>query len=236
LDVGGESTRPDATAVSAAEEITRVAPVIERLIQAVDLPLSIDTYKAEVAQAALDAGASLVNDVWALRRDPELGSLVAERGVPVILMHNRLQPRTKGQAVTLQDEPMGAEYTDLMADLIRELRGYIARALDAGVTREQIIVDPGIGFGKTTAQHLEILRRLDELRVLGRPILLGTSRKPVTGYASDLPPTERNQGTAATVALGIARGADIVRVHDVQAMARVARLTDAIARDNLVPD
>jgi len=233
LDVGGESTRPGSRPVSAGEEMARVIPVIERLAQEVDLPISIDTYKAQVAEAALDAGASLVNDVWALRMDPGLGPLVAQRGVPVILMHNRSQPKDTAQSERLGGRYVGVEYEDLMADLIRELRQSIEIALDAGVEWEKIIVDPGIGFGKTVKQNLEILRRLGELRVLGRPILLGTSRKSVIGYTLDLPPEERVEGTAATVALGIANGADIIRVHDVKEMVRVARMTDAIVRRRL---
>jgi len=233
LDVGGESTRPGSRPVSVEEEMARVIPVIERLAQEVDLPISIDTYKAQVAEAALDAGASLVNDVWALRMDPGLGPLVAQRGVPVTLMHNRSQPKDTAQSERLGGRYVGVEYEDLMADLIRELRQSIEIALDAGVEWEKIIVDPGIGFGKTVKQNLDILRRLGELRVLGRPILLGTSRKSVIGYTLDLPPEERVEGTAATVALGIANGADIIRVHDVKEMVRVARMTDAIVRRRL---
>ena len=230
LDVGGESTRPGSRPITAEEEMARVIPVIERLAQEVNLPISIDTYKARVAEAALDAGACLVNDVWGLRMDPDMGPLVAERGVPVILMHNRSRPKDAAQSQRLGGRYVGVEYENLMADLIRELRVSIERALNAGVEWGKIIVDPGIGFGKTVEQSLEILRRLGELRVLGRPILLGTSRKSVIGYTLDLPLEERVEGTGATVALGIASGADIVRVHDVKEMVRVARMTDAIVR------
>jgi dihydropteroate synthase len=230
LDVGGESTRPGSQPISATEEMGRVIPVIERLAQELDLPVSVDTYKARVAEAALDAGASMVNDVWALQMDPDLGRLVAERGVPVVLMHNRSRPKDAAQSERLGGRYVGVAYEDLMADLIRELRQRVDVALDMGVPWDHIVVDPGIGFGKTVPQNVELLRGLRELRVLGRPILLGTSRKSVVGYTLDLPPEERLEGTAATVAMGIASGVDIVRVHDVREMVRVARMADAIVR------
>jgi dihydropteroate synthase len=230
LDVGGESTRPGSRPVAVDEELARVIPVIERLNREVNLPISIDTYKAKVAQAALDAGASLVNDVWGLRMDADLGPLVARRGVPVVLMHNRSRPKDAAQSERLGGRYVGVEYEELMADLIRELREMVARAIDLGVSRHRIIIDPGIGFGKTVEQNLVVLRRLRELRVLGRPVLLGASRKSVMGYTLDLPPEERVEGTATTVALGIAGGVDIVRVHDVKEMVRVARMADALTR------
>jgi len=230
LDVGGESTRPGSRRVETEEEMARVIPVIEQLAREVNIPICIDTYKAQVAEAALDAGAHMVNDVWALRMDPDMAPLVAERGVPVILMHNRARPKEATQTERLGGRYVGVEYEDLMADLIRELRGSIEGALDAGVEWGKMIVDPGIGFGKTVEQNLEIVRRLGELRVLGRPILLGSSRKSFIGYTLGVPPEERVEGTQATVALGIASGADIVRVHDVREMVRVARMTDAIVR------
>ena len=230
IDIGGESTRPGATSISAQEELDRVLPIIEHLVQECRVPLSIDTYKAQVARAALDAGASLVNDVWGLRMDADLGPLVARCGVPVVLMHNRSRPKDAAQSERLGGRYVGVEYGDLMADLIRELRETIERALDVGISRDRIIIDPGIGFGKTVEQNLELLRRLKELRVLGRPVLMGASRKSVMGYTLDLPPEERVEGTAATVALGIAGGVDIVRVHDVKEMVRVARMADALAR------
>ena len=230
LDVGGESTRPGSAPIPAEEELRRVMPVVERLAREFDVPISIDTYKAEVARRALDAGAHMVNDVWGLRMDPELAGLVAKRGVPVVVMHNRSRPKDAVQEERLGGRYVGVEYEDLMADIIRELRGSVQIALDAGVAWERIIVDPGLGFGKTVEQNLEIMDRLGELKVLGRPILVGTSRKSFIGYTLDLPPEERLEGTAATVALCIARGADIVRVHDVKEMVRVARMTDAIVR------
>lgn len=231
LDVGGESTRPGSAPISAEEELARVMPVVERLAEEFDMPISIDTYKAEVARQALDAGAALVNDVWGLRMDPDLAGLVAEREVPMILMHNRSRPKDAVQEERLGGHYVGVEYEDLMADIIRELRRSIQIALDAGVDWDKIIVDPGLGFGKTVEQNLEIMDRLSELKVLGRPILVGTSRKSFIGYTLDLPPEERVEGTAATVALCIARGADIVRVHDMKEMVRVSKMTDAIVRD-----
>jgi dihydropteroate synthase len=230
LDIGGESTRPGSQPISEEEELSRVMPVLRRLVKEVDVPISIDTYKARVAREAIEAGASMVNDVWGLRMDPDMAKVVAEYNVPVVVMHNRSHPKNAVQEARLGGRYVGVEYQDLMADIVRELEYSIGLALDAGVDFEKIIVDPGIGFGKTVEQNLEILRRLGELKVLGRPILLGTSRKSVIGYVLNLPPNERVEGTAATVALGIAAGADIVRVHDVKAMARVAKMADAIVR------
>jgi dihydropteroate synthase len=215
IDIGGESTRPQTWAeepMSAEEELRRIMPVLERLLQDVDVPISIDTYKAETARAALKAGAHIINDIWGFQRDPDLAKVAASYDVPVILMHN-------------QD---GTEYQDLMGEVIRFLRQSVAIAEDAGVRPEQVIIDPGIGFGKTTEQNLVVMRRLDELRSLGKPILLGTSRKSVVGKTLNLPVDQRLEGTAATVAWGIANGADIVRIHDVREMSRVVRMVDAI--------
>ena len=214
IDVGGESTRPSAAPLPAEEEMARVLPVIERLAAEVAVPISIDTYKYEVARRAVEAGAAMINDVWGLQRDVRLAELAAQEGIPLVLTANQRQ----------------VEYRDVVPEVIASLRGAIEVARGRGVAWGDIIVDPGIGFGKTVAGNLELIRRLGELRVLGRPILLGTSRKSVIGAVLDLPPEERLEGTAATVALGIAYGADIVRVHDVQAMARVARMSDAIVR------
>ncbi len=230
LDIGGESTRPGSQPISEEEELSRVMPVLKRLVKEVDVPISIDTYKARVAREAIEAGASMVNDVWGLRMDPDMAKVVAEYNVPVVVMHNRSNPKNAVQEARLGGRYVGIEYKDLMADIVRELEYSIGLALEAGVDFEKIIVDPGIGFGKTVEQNLEILRRLGEIKVLGRPILLGTSRKSVIGYVLNLPPNERVEGTAATVALGIAAGADIVRVHDVKEMARVAKMADAIVR------
>ncbi|HHW41766.1 MAG TPA: dihydropteroate synthase [Syntrophomonadaceae bacterium] len=226
IDLGGESTRVQANPVfygdpsrpwsweplPVEEELRRIMPVLERLLEEIRVPISIDTYKAETAKAALQAGAHMINDVWGFQYDPRLAEVAAEYDVPVILMHNR----------------QGTEYRDLMGEIMAFLRRSIKIAEDAGVRPEQIIIDPGIGFGKTLEQNLEVLRRLREFRSLGKPILLGTSRKSVIGRTLNLPPDQRVEGTAATVALGIACGADIVRVHDVKEMVRVARMTDAI--------
>ena len=230
LDIGGESTRPGGVAVDVEVEAARVIPVIRQLRQMVDAPISIDTYKAAVARSALDAGADLVNDVWGLQMDPLMAPLIAERGVPVILMHNRSKPRNAEQQRRLGGRYVGVEYENLMADVVRELRQQVNHAVEQGIRRERIIIDPGIGFGKTVEQNLTLLNHLDELRVLGLPILVGPSRKSFIGYTLDLPPDDRLEGTAAAVALAITRGADIVRVHDVNPMVRVARMTDAIVR------
>ena len=214
IDVGGESTRPGAAPVDADDELRRVVPAVEAIVRRVRLPVSVDTSKAVVATAALAAGAAMINDVWALGADPRMPSVAAEVGAPVVLMHNG----------------RGAVYRDLVPDVIASLRSSIRLAEEAGITSENIIVDPGIGFGKTPEQNLELLRRLGELRVLGRPVLVGASRKSTIGLVLDLPPDERLEGGAATVAIAIANGADIVRVHDVKEMARVAKMSDAIVR------
>jgi dihydropteroate synthase len=217
IDLGGESTRPGHAPISAAEELRRIVPVLERLAPECPVPISIDTTKAAVARRALELGARLINDQWGLQGDPGMASVAAEFNVPVIAMHNQ----------------RGSRYDDLMADIIASLHRSLERADESGLGREQVIVDPGFGFGKTSAQNLEVLRRLGELKTLGRPILIGTSRKSMIGAA--LPataPAERLEGTAATVALGIAFGADMVRVHDVRAMTRVARMADAVLRES----
>jgi dihydropteroate synthase len=226
LDIGGESTRPGAEPVTLQQELNRVLPVIEALAAAFpDTILSVDTYRAATAEAALRAGADWVNDVWGLQADADLAGLCARTGVPVVLMHNRSKA---GRAVL--GRYVDVEYTDLLEDVKRELLASVDIALGAGIKEENIILDPGIGFGKTVEQNLELLNRLDEVKALGYPVLLGPSRKSFIGYTLDLPPEERVEGTAAAVAVGIDRGADIIRVHDVAAMARVARMTDAIVR------
>jgi dihydropteroate synthase len=230
IDIGGESTRPGSEPISAQDELQRVLPVVERLASELDIPLSIDTYKAQVAEEALSAGASMINDVWGLRMDPQMAPLVARRQVPVIVMHNRSRPKDAAQTERLGGRYFGVEYRDLMADIIRELRESVDLALGAGVDRNKIMVDPGIGFGKTVEQNLKLLSQLAQIKVLGCPILVGPSRKSFIGYTLDLPPEERLEGTAAAVALAIAQGVDIVRVHDVKEMARVARLADAVVR------
>lgn len=230
LDVGGESTRPGAREVSADEEMDRVIPVIARLAAELKALISIDTYKASVAERALDAGADLVNDVWGLRADRDLAGLIAERKVPVVIMHNRSNPQNARIKANLGGRYVGIEYQNLVEDVKQELLHSVQIAREAGIDREKIILDPGIGFGKTVSQNLELLNRLDEIRELGYPMLLGSSRKSFIGYTLDLPLEDRLEGTAATVAVGITRGADIVRVHDVREMVRVARMTDALVR------
>ncbi len=230
LDVGGESTRPGSQPVSAAEEIRRVVPVIRELAQTVAVPISVDTYRAEVAAAALEAGARLVNDVWGLRLDPEMAALCAAKNAPVVVMHNRSQPKDITQNARLGHSYIGPHYTDLLAEVAAELQQSIELARQAGIPAEHIIIDPGLGFGKTVAQNLTLINRLDYFKALGCPILLGPSNKSFIGYTLDLPPDDRLEGTAATVAIGIARGADVVRVHQVKALARVAKMTDAIVR------
>lgn len=214
LDIGGQSTRPGHTPVPPEEELRRVMPVLRAVAGRVSIPISIDTSSALVAEEALAAGASIINDVRGLTADPELAAVAARAGVPVVVMHDR---GSDGQG-------------DLVTSVVRELARRLDRAVAAGIAWEKLIVDPGFGFGKDWRDNLLLLRRLSELRVLGRPILSGTSRKGTIGHVLGLPPEERVEGTAATVALAIAAGADIVRVHDVQAMARVARMTDAIVR------
>jgi len=230
LDMGGESTRPGAQQVGANEELARVMPVIEALRRETDALISIDTYKASVAEAALNAGADLVNDVWGLRADPDLAAVAARHQAPVILMHNRSKPGNADVQARLGGRYVGMEYADLLEDVKRELMESVTIARAAGIPDDRIILDPGIGFGKTVEQNLELINRLDEIRSLGFPVLLGPSRKSFIGYTLDLPPDQRLEGTAAAVAVGIARGADIVRVHDVEMMVRVARMTDAIVR------
>jgi dihydropteroate synthase len=221
LDVGGESTRPGHATVDAANEIARVVPVIAALRAALpDTPLSVDTTKADVAAAALDAGADLVNDVWGVAADGAMLHMAARRGAPIVLMHNRAEAR----------------YTNLMPEIVADLQAAIERALEAGIGWDSIVVDPGFGFGKTAGHNLVLLRELALLRVLGRPILLGTSRKSTLGKVLDLPADERLEATLATTALGIASGVDVVRVHDVRANVRAARMTDAIIRGGALPD
>ena len=215
LDVGGESTRPGHAGVTADEEIARVVPVLEAVRAALpDVPLSVDTTKPSVAAAAVDAGAALVNDVWGVAPDDSLSRLAAERGIPIVLMHNRAEPR----------------YTALLPEILGDLERAIERAMAAGVPFDRILVDPGFGFGKTAEHNLALLRELGSLRLLGRPILLGTSRKSTLGKVLDLPADQRVEATVATTVLGIAAGVDIVRVHDVKPNARAARMTDAVVR------
>ncbi len=220
LDVGGESTRPGAMPVSLEEELHRVMPVVASLAGELGAPVSVDTSKAEVARQALRAGATMINDVSAMGMDPEMPAVLAEAGVPVVLMH-----MGRGAA----ESP--ATGGDILTEVKRFLAERIDAAVRAGIARDRILVDPGFGFGKTVSQNLELLRRLRELRELGHPVVISTSRKGTLGKVlGGLPVEERLEGTAATVAVAITQGVDIVRVHDVRAMVRVARMTDAIVR------
>jgi dihydropteroate synthase len=232
LDLGGESTRPGAEPVGTEEELERVVPAVRLLAAELDVLLSVDTYKAPVAQAALEAGAHMINDVWGLHADPELAGVAARKEAPLILMHNRSSWAHAELKERLGGRYVGVPYEDLLEDVRRELLESVDLARQAGVSAERIILDPGIGFGKTVEQNLELLDRLDEIRSLGYPVLLGPSRKSFIGYTLDLPPDQRLEGTAAAVSVGIVRGADLIRVHDVEVMKRVARMTDAIVRRN----
>ncbi|WP_027340840.1 dihydropteroate synthase [Halonatronum saccharophilum] len=215
IDVGGESTRPGAKKVSVEDELSRIKPVIKRLVEELEVPISVDTYKPQVARAALEIGAHIINDVWGLQWDGKMAEVVAQYGVPVVIMHN-------------QD---GTEYND---DIIVEMKKFLAKSIkmakEAGVEDKDIILDPGIGFGKTSEQNVEVMGRLSELKDLGYPILLGTSRKSMIGNILDLPPKKRVEGTLATTVMGIMHGVDIVRVHDVKENLRAALVSDAIVR------
>lgn len=231
LDIGGESTRPGAQVVSADEEKSRVIPVIQALAKEdLNVILSIDTYKAEVAEDGIMAGASWLNDVWGLRADPMLAEVAARHHVPLILMHNRSKPGNAELQAKLGGRYVGMEYDDLIADVSRELLASADMAVRAGVDPDDIILDPGIGFGKTVDQNLALLNRLDAIKALGYPVLLGPSRKSFIGYTLNLPPDQRLEGTLAACAVGIQRGADILRVHDVEPVVRLARMTDAILK------
>jgi len=215
IDVGGESTRPGSEEVSAKEEIKRVVPVIQELKRFINKPISIDTYKSSVADAALEAGANIINDVWGFQKDPEIAEVAAHYNVPAILMHNQ-------------------ETTEYSKDIIESMVDFfnvsIEIALKAGVKKEMIILDPGIGFGKTVEQNLEVMKRLDELQVLGYPILLGISRKSIIGKTLDLPTHDRLEGTLALNSIGIQMGAEIIRVHDVKENIKIAQMIDAVVR------
>jgi dihydropteroate synthase len=220
IDVGGESTRPGSAPITTEEERSRVLPVVQALSRELAVPLSVDTYKYDVARAALECGATIVNDIWGLKAEPRLADLAAQHGAWMVLMSNQrdVSPRHD------------VEFEDIVATVKQDLRRATSEAMRRGVPVDRIVIDPGIGFGKTQPQNLELLRRLAELRDLGFPLLVGTSRKSVLGHVLNLPPSERLEATAATVALSVARGADIVRVHDVKEMWRVCRVADAIVR------
>ncbi len=224
IDIGGESTRPGAEKISIKEEIRRVVPVIEILVNKIKIPVSIDTYKSEVAEAALSAGASMVNDISGLRFDPRMPSVVAHYKVPVVIMH------IKGTPQNMQKNPA---YHALIPEIMDYLRKGVEIAGNAGIAEDKIIIDPGIGFGKTVEHNLEIIKRLNEFTGFEKPILLGPSRKSFIGrMLGDLPVTERLEGTASAVAIGIFNDANIIRVHDVKAMVRVAAIADAIKKSS----
>ncbi len=212
IDVGGESTRPGSAKVLEQEEIERVVPIIEALVKEIDVPISIDTYKGKVAELAIKAGASLINDVWGFKKDPYIAEVAAKYQVPCCLMHNR----------------DNTEYDNLMADVIKELNECVDIALKAGVKKENIMLDPGIGFGKTVEQNLIVMNNLKSIRKIGYPVLLGTSRKSMIGKTLDLPVDQRVEGTIATTVMGIMSGCEFVRVHDIKENLRAARMTDAI--------
>lgn len=230
LDIGGESTRPEASAVDVDEEILRVIPVIQSLAREFDVLISVDTYKHQVAQAALKAGAHIVNDVWGLHADPEMAETIARYNAVVILMHNRSSWAHAEVKERLGGRYVGIPYDDLLEDIKRELMDSVDLARTAGIPDDRIILDPGIGFGKSVEQNLELIDLLPEIKCLGYPILYGPSRKSFIGYTLDQPPDQRLAGTAAAVVVGIVRGADIVRVHDVDFMKQVVVMTDAIIR------
>ncbi|WP_226671297.1 dihydropteroate synthase [Metabacillus litoralis] len=212
IDIGGESTRPGFKPVSVDEELARVVPVINKLSNELDVPISIDTYKAEVAKQAIEAGASIINDVWGAKADPEMANIAAKYHVPIILMHNRHD----------------RNYDQIIPDMIADLLESVTIVKNAGVTDDQIILDPGIGFAKTINDNLHVMRNLDAFTQLGYPVLLGTSRKSFIGNVLDLPPNERMEGTGATICLGIEKGCHIIRVHDVLEMSRMAKMMDAM--------
>lgn len=213
IDVGGESSRPGYKPVTVEEELRRINDIVKKLRE-VNTIVSVDTMKSKVAEESLKNGAHIINDIWGLQRDPDMAKVVADYGAGVVIMHNKDV----------------AEYDDVLKDVISFLEKSIDIALKAGIKEENIMIDPGIGFGKTLEHNLTLMKRLDELKVLGFPILLGTSRKSMIGHVLKLDVNERVEGTAATVAIGISKGADIVRVHDVKEMARVAKMTDAMVR------
>ncbi len=215
LDVGAESTRPGSNPIEPEQEVRLLSPALEALSQVAKIPISVDTYKSHVAREALLQGADIVNDVWGLKADPALASVAAEAEAPLILMHNQKTRR----------------YNQLLPDILGSLSQSVKAATSAGVRPENIVLDPGIGFGKTPDHNLAILRQLTEFKALGFPLLVGTSRKSTIGFVLDLPVEDRLEGTAATVALAIAGGVDIVRVHDVKEMVRVCRMSDAIVRN-----
>ena len=215
IDIGGESTRPGFGRISDEEEIRRVVPMIEMVKKEFDIPVSVDTYKSQVAKAAIEAGADLVNDIWGLKGDPKLASVIAHYDLPCCLMHNR----------------DNTEYDDFMKEMLDDLRETLDLAKKAGISDDKIILDPGVGFGKTYEHNLIAIHRMEEMHALGYPILLGTSRKSVVGLTLDLPSSERVEGTLVTTVMGVMKGAAFVRVHDVKENYRAVKMTEAILRE-----
>jgi dihydropteroate synthase len=212
IDIGGESTRPGYTPISVEDEINRVQPIIEEMDRSVDVPISIDTFKARTAEKAVEAGASILNDIWGAKKDPDMAAVAAERGVPIILMHNRKE----------------MNYGDFMRDCLNDLYESITIAKKAGVPDDHIILDPGIGFAKTMEQNMEMMQNLDRVAALGFPVLLGTSRKRIIDYVLNVPVEERMEGTGATCCFGVQKGCHMVRVHDVLPIARMMKMMDAL--------
>ncbi len=223
IDIGGESTRPQSISIPVDEELHRVIPVLERLKTEISLPVSIDTYKLEVAQQALETGANMINDIWGLKHEPQLAELAAQKGVPIILMSNQRDISPKHEIT----------FPDIISTVLSCLKQSIEQAIRAGVPQENIIIDPGIGFGKTQEQNIELMGRLDELRVLRKPILLASSRKSMISSILNLPPEQCLEGTLATITVGIASGVDMVRVHDVKETVRVCQISDAVIRGHI---
>jgi dihydropteroate synthase len=233
LDLGAESSRPGSTTISADEEIKRLQPVL-RALQSEEISslISIDTYKAKTAEYCLENSAHWINDIWGLKADPDLANVIAAYNATVVIMHNRSQTNQVNHLGKLGNSYAGSQYHDIIEDIKFDLAASIEIAKKAGIADDRIILDPGIGFGKNRQHNLAIINRLDEIKSLGYPVLIGPSRKSFIGQVLDLPVEEREEGTAAAVAIGIARGADIVRVHDVSRMVRVARMSDAIISRN----
>lgn len=232
IDIGGESTRPGSNAVDEKDEIERILPVIREVKKNTRCIISVDTYKAGVAMAALDAGADWVNDVWAMQRDEKMAPLVVKRNCPVVLMHNRTRTDEFKFDTRLGGMYSGADFKDVVQDVRSDLHVITEFGLDQGIKPENIILDPGIGFGKSVAQNMTLINHLDVIRSLGYPVLLGVSRKSFIGFSQDLPPSERLEGSLAAAVVGIVRGADIIRAHDVKETVRAARLADAVVRGN----
>ncbi len=230
LDIGGESTRPGSTPLTAGEELARILPAIRAIRAQTDLLISVDTYKADVAEQALDAGADWLNDIWAFKADPRMADLAARKGCRIVLMHNRSKPNDVILKERLGGMYSAPVYTHFLEEVKLDLAESVRIALDAGIQPDQIILDPGIGFGKTVAQNLELIDRLDEIRAMGYPVLLGPSRKSFIGQILNVTPSERLEGTLAAVCIGIDRGADIIRVHDVGSAVRLAKMTDALVK------